>query len=62
MSRQHNTAHEIKFVREISNPATLRRYIDAAARRADWDGMDAGAIITAAQKRLAEIEKKRSAR
>lgn len=62
MSAQHNTAHEIKFVREIANPATLRRYIDAATRRTDWDGMDAGAILMAAQKRLDEIEKKRKAR
>lgn len=39
MSRQHNTAHEIRFVREICNPATLRRYMAAAEKRTDWDGM-----------------------
>lgn len=62
MSRQHNTAHEIKFVREICNSGTLRRYIAAAHKRADWDGMDTGAILTAAQKRLADLEKKRAQR
>jgi len=58
----YTTAHEVKFVREISNPATLRLYIKAAMQRTDWDGMQPDIILTAAHKRLAEIEKKRSAR
>lgn len=55
----YTTAHEVKFVREISNPATLRLYIQAAQKRTDWDGMQPDIILTAAHKRLADLAAKR---
>ncbi len=59
MSMSNTTAHEVKFVREISNPITLRLYIEAAQKRTDWDGMQPDIILTAAVKRLADLDKRR---
>lgn len=55
----YTTAHEVKFVREISNPATLRLYIKAAQKRKDWDGMQPDIILSAAVKRLADLDKRK---
>lgn len=51
----HTTAHEVKFVREISSVPALRGYIAASNRRTNWDGMQADIILTAAHKRLEEL-------
>ncbi len=54
----HTTAHEVKFLREMSSIPALRGYIKAANLRTNWTGLDQDIILTAAEQRLAELIKR----
>lgn len=55
----HTTAHEVKFLREMSSIPALRGYIKASARRTDWGALQPDVVLTAATRRLSELLERR---